>query len=92
MTKLSQPEKLLEGLTHGLRLANARNLQIPGAEQALTRLLASSSEPVQRAAWEGITVFRARCTDISSQSGRFECRFVSRKADAGDSRALRGAF
>ena len=27
-------------------------LKVPGAEQALTRLLASGSEPVQRAAWE----------------------------------------
>lgn len=52
LPKLSQPEKELGGLTRGLKLANARNLQVPGAERALTRLLASSSEPVQKAAWE----------------------------------------
>lgn len=50
--KLSHPEKQLEGLARGLRLSNARNLQTPGAEQALTRLLSSGSEPVERAAWE----------------------------------------
>jgi HEAT repeat protein len=57
LTKLNQPDKFLEGLTHGLRMANARNLQVPGAEHALTRLLASSSEPVQRAAWEASRYF-----------------------------------
>jgi hypothetical protein len=50
--KLSHPDKVLEGLTRGLRLSTARNLRAPGAEQALTRLLASESEPVQRATWE----------------------------------------
>jgi putative heme-binding domain-containing protein len=57
LLKLSQPDRFLEGLTHGLRMANTRNLQIPGAEQAFTRLLASSSEPVQRAAWEASRYF-----------------------------------
>jgi putative membrane-bound dehydrogenase-like protein len=57
LTKLSHPDKFLEGVTHGLRMANARNLQVPGAEQALTRVLASRSEPVQRAAWEASRYF-----------------------------------
>jgi hypothetical protein len=57
LTKRSQPDKFLDGLTHGLRMWNARNLQVPGAEQALTRLLASTSEPVQRAAWEASRYF-----------------------------------
>ena len=50
--KLSAPDKYLDGLTRGLRLSKARNLKVPGAEQALTRLLASGSDSVQRAAWE----------------------------------------
>ncbi|MGH9628686.1 MAG: DUF7133 domain-containing protein, partial [Bryobacteraceae bacterium] len=50
--KLSAPDKFLDGLTRGLRLANVRNLRVPGAEQVLTRLLASGGEAVQRAAWE----------------------------------------
>ena len=57
LTKLSQPDKFLEGLTHGLRMANARNLRVAGAEQALTLLLASSNETVQRAAWEASRFF-----------------------------------
>ena len=52
LPKMSQPERYLAGLTRGLRLVNARNLRVPGAEQAFARLLASGSEPVQRAAWE----------------------------------------
>ena len=57
LAKLSQPDKLLEGLTHGLRMSNARNLLVPGAEPALTRLLASNSQPVQHAAWEASRYF-----------------------------------
>ena len=52
MPKLNASDKYLEGLTRGLRLSKARSLKVPGAEQALTRLLASGSESVQRAAWE----------------------------------------
>ena len=46
------PDKLLDGLTRGLRLSKARNLEVAGAEQALTRLLASGNDSAQRAAWE----------------------------------------
>ena len=42
----------MDGLTRGLRLVRARNLQVPGADQTFARLLASNSEAVQRAAWE----------------------------------------
>jgi putative membrane-bound dehydrogenase-like protein len=52
LPKLSESDKLLEGLTRGLRMSNARNLLVPGAEQVLTRLLASDNTPVQHAAWE----------------------------------------
>jgi putative heme-binding domain-containing protein len=55
--KLSQPDRFLEGLTHGLRMSNARSLLVPGVEQALTRLLASDSMPVQHAAWEASRYF-----------------------------------
>ncbi len=52
LPKLTQQEKYLDGLTRGLRLVRARNLQVPGADQTFARLLASNSEAVQRAAWE----------------------------------------
>jgi putative membrane-bound dehydrogenase-like protein len=57
LPKLNAPDKDLAGLTRGLKLANARNLQVAGAEQALTKLLTSPSEPVQRAAWEASRYF-----------------------------------
>jgi putative membrane-bound dehydrogenase-like protein len=50
--RLSQPEKALDGLARGLKLSDARNLKVPGAESALDRLLSSPNEQVQRAAWE----------------------------------------
>ena len=52
LSKVAQPENYLDGLTRGLRLVRARNLQVPGADQTFARLLSSSSEAVQRAAWE----------------------------------------
>lgn len=57
LPNLSDPDKYLSGLTRGLRLTNARNMQVPGAEKALTALLVSGSEPVQRAAWEASRYF-----------------------------------
>ena len=52
LPKVAQPENYLDGLTRGLRLVRARNLQVPGADQTFARLLSSGSEAVQRAAWE----------------------------------------
>ena len=52
VSRLSAPDKLLDGLVRGLRLSNARNLKVPGAEAALRKLLASGDESVQRSAWE----------------------------------------
>jgi putative heme-binding domain-containing protein len=52
LPKLSQPEPYLAALARGLRLVGARNLRVPGAEQAFSHLLSSANEPVQRAAWE----------------------------------------
>jgi putative membrane-bound dehydrogenase-like protein len=66
--KLTAPDKFLEGLTRGLRLANVRNIQVPGAEQAITRLLASGSEAVQRAAWETARYFEL--TSLVRQAGK----------------------
>lgn len=57
LPKLRQPDKELEGLTRGLKLANAHRVQAAGVEAAITRLLASGSEPVQRAAWEASRYF-----------------------------------
>ncbi len=52
LPKLSRPDLALEGLARGLRLSAARNLKVPGVEEALGKLLASTNEPVERAAWE----------------------------------------
>jgi hypothetical protein len=49
---VAQAESYLDGLTRGLRLVRARNLQVPGADQTFARLLSSNSDAVQRAAWE----------------------------------------
>ena len=57
LPKLSEPEKYLAGLTRGLRLVGARNLQVPGAEQSFSRLLSSGNEAVERAAWEASRYF-----------------------------------
>lgn len=52
LPKLKHPEQELNGLAHGLQLAEARYLEVPGAEQALTHLIDSGSEMTRRAAWE----------------------------------------
>jgi putative heme-binding domain-containing protein len=57
VSRVEGPDKLLDGLTRGLRLANVRNLKVPGAEPALMRFLTAGSEPVQRAAWETARYF-----------------------------------
>jgi putative heme-binding domain-containing protein len=66
--KLTHPEKALEGLTRGLKLSTARNLKALGAEHALTQLLASGSEPVQRAAWEASRYFEL--TTLLQRAGK----------------------
>jgi putative membrane-bound dehydrogenase-like protein len=57
LPRLSEPDKDLEGLTRGLRLSNAKNVQAPGAEQALAKLLSSNNDAVQKAAWEASRYF-----------------------------------
>jgi putative membrane-bound dehydrogenase-like protein len=57
LPQLSHPDTALEGLTRGLKLANAHNLKVPGAEQAITPLLKSQNQPVQTAAWEAARYF-----------------------------------
>ena len=52
LPKIGEPEKCLAGLTRGLRLVGARNLQVPGAEQAFGRLLSSGNDALEQAAWE----------------------------------------
>ena len=48
---------MLNGLSKGLKLAGAKSLRVPNAEKSLAPLLASSNEPVQRAAWETARYF-----------------------------------
>ena len=57
LPKIRQPENYLAGLTRGLRLVSARNLNVPGAEQAFARLLSSGNEAVERAAWDASRYF-----------------------------------
>ena len=57
LPKRTQPERYLGGLARGLRLVGARNLKVPGAEQAFDRLLASGSDEAQRSAWEASRYF-----------------------------------
>jgi hypothetical protein len=92
LTKLNQPDKFLEGLTHGLRMANARNLQVPGAEHALTRFARVQQRTGSARGVGSVAVFRAGCPDTSSQSGCREFRFVASEAGAGHSRSRRRAF
>src|SRR4030095_13080250 len=47
-----EPEGGLTGLAKGLHLSSARNLQVLGAEAALSSFLHGSSEAAQNAAWE----------------------------------------
>lgn len=57
LPKLKAPDKELAGLTRGLRLSRHYNLEVPGADQALDRLLGSDNEEVQRATWEASRYF-----------------------------------
>jgi hypothetical protein len=72
LPKVAQAESYLDGLTRGLRLVRARNLQVPGADQTFARLLSSSSDGVQRAAWEASRHFALnaliRRAEVESQS------------------------
>jgi putative membrane-bound dehydrogenase-like protein len=89
LPKLSHPETELEGLTRGLKLANARNLRAPGVEQALARLLSSPSEATQRAAWEVSRYFEldALLRRASQDAGAANLPTVNRVVAI---RALRG--
>ncbi len=57
LPKLTHPDSALAGLTRGLKLAGARNLQVAGADQAFARLLSSGNDAVERAAWEASRYF-----------------------------------
>jgi putative membrane-bound dehydrogenase-like protein len=57
LPKLNQPDRELEGLISGLKLVDVRNLQAPGAEQALMPLIDFGNESTQHAAWEAARYF-----------------------------------
>jgi putative membrane-bound dehydrogenase-like protein len=69
LPKLNQPDRELEGLTSGLKLADVRSVLAPGAEQALTPLIDSGNESTRHAAWEAAryfelnTLVRQACKD-----------------------------
>jgi putative membrane-bound dehydrogenase-like protein len=52
LLNLKQPEASLSGLAKGMKLAGVKNLRVPGAEDILRKFLNSSSEQMQKAAWE----------------------------------------
>ncbi len=55
--RLKQPEPALDGLNRGLKLAEARNLRVPGAEAAIAPMLSSTDEGLQKTAWETARFF-----------------------------------
>ena len=52
LPKVRQPDAALSGLTRGLELAGGKALRVPKAEALMMSFLRSSSEQVQKAAWE----------------------------------------
>jgi putative membrane-bound dehydrogenase-like protein len=60
LAQLKQPEAALAGLNKGLKMANAANLQAPGAEASLIPFLESNNEATQKAAWETARFFEMR--------------------------------
>jgi putative heme-binding domain-containing protein len=52
LSKVSQPDAALSGLTRGLELAGVKTLRVPDAETLMKGFLSSPSEQVQKAAWE----------------------------------------
>jgi putative membrane-bound dehydrogenase-like protein len=52
LPKVRQPDAALSGLTWGLELAGGKTLRVPKAEALMMSFLRSSSEQVQKAAWE----------------------------------------
>jgi putative heme-binding domain-containing protein len=47
----------LSGLTHGLKLSQARRLKVPAAESALSAAMRSTTPELQQAAWEAARYF-----------------------------------
>ena len=92
LPKVAQPEKYLDRFTRGLRLVRARNLQVPGADQAFARLLSSSSEAVQRAAWESSRYFALGALIHRAQQDALYARFACGQPRPGDSGTARRAF
>src|SRR5262249_39103506 len=60
LSGLKQPEPALAGLNKGLKLANASNLKVSGAETSLQPFLNSGDEAVQKTAWETARFFELR--------------------------------
>ena len=89
LPKLSHPESALDGLSRGLKLSNARHLQVPGAEQIVTRLIKSGSEPVQASARDCIRYFDFEALVQSAMKDALDTSLPGYKR-IGAARALQG--
>ena len=69
LPKLTQQEKYLDGLTRGLRLVRARNLQVPGADQTFARLLASGQRGGAARGLGIVALLRAGRADAAGAAG-----------------------
>ena len=85
LPKLGAPDRFLEGLRHGLKMTNARNLQIPGAERVHPFVgLHERTRPARSLG--SVSILRAPCLSRPSESTC--CKFGSASAQtrAGHSR------
>ncbi len=60
VASLKDPEPTLNGLSKGLKLADAKNLRVAGAEPVLMKLLSSDNEALQKATWETARFFELK--------------------------------
>lgn len=60
VASMKDAEPTLNGLSKGLKLADAKNLRVAGAEAVLVKLLGSDNEALQKAAWETARFFELK--------------------------------
>jgi putative heme-binding domain-containing protein len=89
LPKLSHPESALDGLNRGLKLSNARHLQVPGAEQIVSRLIKSGSEPAETSARDCIRYFDFQTLVRSAMKDALDTSLPGYKR-IGAARALQG--
>jgi len=89
---LTHPDLYMAGLARGLRLVDARNLKVAGAEQAFARWLASGSEARAAKRLGDVAPLRAHRADRAGPPGCRETRASGGVARACRARPSRGRF